>query len=120
MKRNWDLIREVLIEVEALDQSKHQTIVYCLAREDGEAAKAMHALLLWRAGFVKGVDASTLSGDAVVADALTWQGHDLLETMRSKDLWERIKATAKDKGLELTFDTLKAIHKVVLGAILSP
>lgn len=119
MKRNWDVIREVLIEVEALDQSKHQTIDYCPACGDGDPSKAMHAILLWRAGFVRGVDASNVSGAAVMADALTWQGYDLLETMRSKDLWERIKATAREKGLELTFDTLKAIHKVALGAILS-
>ena len=118
MKRNWDVIREVLIEVEALDQSKHQNIEYRLAGDEGSAEKAAHGLLLWRAGFVSGVDASTLSGRAVIADGLTWQGHELLDAMRSKTLWDRIKTTASEKGLELSFDAVKTLSKVALESML--
>lgn len=119
MKRDWEAIREVLIEVEALDQSRHETIDYIRTGSENDYAKAHHGILLWREGFIRGVDASDLAGDAVIAQELTWKGHDLLDTMRSKPLWDRIQAAAKEKGLELTFDTVKALQKIALAAILS-
>lgn len=118
MKRDWDTIRDVLIEVEALDSAQHETIQYGPASESDEPKKEAHGVLLWRAGFIEGIDASDMDGDAVLARGLTWAGHDLLETIRSKAVWERIKATAKDKGIELTFDAVKALGKTALAAII--
>lgn len=118
MKRNWDTIRDVLIEVEALDNARHENIQYGPASESDEPQKDAHGVLLWKAGFIEGIDASDMDGDAVLAQGLTWTGHDLLETIRSKAVWERIKATAKDKGIELTFDAVKALGKTALAAII--
>ena len=117
MKRNWDLIREVLIEVEALDSARFEEIQYGPASESSEPEKAAHGVLLWKAGYVEGADASSMSGDAVLATGLTWAGHELLETIRSKAIWERIKTTAKDKGIELTFDAVKALGSAALAAV---
>lgn len=118
MKRNWDIIRDVLIEVETLDNAKFETIQYGPASESDEPEKDAHGILLWKAGFIEGADASCLDGDAVLAQGLTWPGHDLLETIRSKAVWERIKATAQEKGIELTFDAVKALGKAALAAII--
>lgn len=118
MKRDWDTIRDVLIEVEALDSAQHATIQYGPASESDEPQKDAHGVLLWRAGFIEGMDASDMDGAAVLAQGLTWAGHDLLETIRSKAVWERIKTTAKDKGIELTFDAVKALGKTALAAII--
>lgn len=118
MKRNWDVIRDVLIEVEALDSVQDQTIEYGPARESDEPEKDVHGILLWKAGFIEAIDASDMDGDAIHAQGLTWAGHDLLETIRSKAVWERIKATAKEKGIELTFDSVKALGKAALTAVI--
>jgi len=45
-------------------------------------------------------------------------GHDLLDTMRSTRIWEKIKATAKTKGIELTFDAIKALGAFALKSAL--
>jgi hypothetical protein len=45
-------------------------------------------------------------------------GHDLLDTMRSTTIWEKIKVTGKSKGIELTFDTIKAMAAVALKNLL--
>jgi hypothetical protein len=63
---------------------------------------------------VSAVDASTHSGRALIHPTLTWAGHDLLDTIRSKTVWERIKYTAKEKGIELTFDAVKELGKIAL------
>lgn len=39
--------------------------------------------------------------------------------MRSKAVWERIKTIAEAKGLELTFDSVKALGKVALDWVLN-
>jgi uncharacterized protein DUF2513 len=117
MKRDWDVIRDVLLEVEAHDIEDPNHLMYELSEDAGFTTTAQHALLLWRSGFLNGVDASSLSGEAVLSPSLTWQGHDLLDTLRSKPIWEKIKSIAAEKGVELTFDAVKAIAKVALASI---
>ncbi len=119
MKRDWDVIRDILIEVEALDSAKFEDIRYGPASESDEPEKAKHGVLLWKSGFIEGKESSNMSGEAVSATGLTWAGHDLLQTIRSKTVWERIKTTAKDKGLELTFDTVKELSKLAVAAVAS-
>ncbi len=118
MKRDWDAIRELLIEVEELDEAQHEDLQYGPPSLSGDPVKAYHLVLLWKAGFVEGADASGSEGSAVLATGLTWAGHDLLETMRSKPVWEQIKRTAGEKGIELTFDAVKALGKTALAAVL--
>jgi hypothetical protein len=120
MKRDWDVIRQVLVEVEALDDESRGSATYGRGEEQPEAdsVKAAHALLLWKAGYLEGVDGATTMGPALFAPDLSWAGHDLLDTLRSEAVWERIKITAKEKGLELTFDAVKALGRVALDYVL--
>jgi hypothetical protein len=50
---------------------------------------------------------------------LTWRGHELLDTIRSKPVWEKIKSTVQEKGIELTFDTVIALGKVAVAWIIA-
>lgn len=117
MKRNWDVIREVLLAVEALDPKEFEDLHYNVAADD-EQRTAEHAVLLWKAGFVEGIDASCMDGPYVIASGLTWQGHDLLQTIQSKPVWEKIKTTAQEKGVELTFEVVKRLGSMALDTIL--
>lgn len=120
MKRDWDLIREVLMEVEAINPAGLEDLRFGPLRQSENAAKDTQAVLLWKAGFIEGVDASSIDrGDSVIAQGLTWQGHELLDTLRSKPVWEKIKSTAKDKGIELTFDAVLALGKSAIEALLN-
>nr|WP_186329685.1 DUF2513 domain-containing protein [Variovorax boronicumulans] len=118
MKRNWDVIRELLIEVEALDQAQFEDLQYGAPSVSRNPEKAVHMVLLWKAGFVEGVDSSSDAGDAVIATGLTWAGHDLLETMRSKPVWDQVKKIAQEKGIELTFDAVKTLGRTAFAAII--
>lgn len=119
MKRDWDLIREVLLEVEAIDPSKFEDRRYGPLRQSENAFKDEQAYSLWQAGFIQGVEASSIDqGDSVIAQRLTWQGHELLDTLRSKPVWEKVKTTAKEKGVELTFSAVVALGKAVIESML--
>ena len=50
----------------------------------------------------------------VASPRLTMAGHDLLDTMRSSTIWATIKSTAKKKGIELTFEAIKALGSAAL------
>ncbi|MFZ3289435.1 MAG: DUF2513 domain-containing protein [Telluria sp.] len=120
MKRDWDIVREVLIEVESLSEFERGNSVYEVGGDiEIDSPKNLHALMLWRAGYLTGIDASTLSGPALISPDLSWAGHDLLDTLRSSAVWERIKTTAKEKGIELTFDAVKALGKTALDWVIA-
>jgi hypothetical protein len=119
MKRDWDVIREVLVEVEGLSESTRHAFNYSYDETSSDVARAKceQALLLWKAGFISAIDAGNTEGPAILSPELTWQGHDLLDTIRSKAIWEKIKSTAREKGIELTFDAVKTLGKAALGAL---
>ncbi|WPB58725.1 DUF2513 domain-containing protein [Xylophilus sp. GOD-11R] len=120
MKLNWDIVRDVLGEVEDLPASQQQQFTYVAVwRDEGESAvKARHAFLLRDGGFLKGVDADTMESQTLLAPELTWAGHELLATIRSKVVWERVKAMAKTKGLALTFELVKIGGKMALEQVM--
>jgi Hypothetical protein (DUF2513) len=73
---------------------------------------------LYKAGFIDAIDAGSSDGPAMMSPELTWAGHELLETMRSKPVWERIKKIAADKGIELSFEAVKMLAGRALVAVL--
>lgn len=116
MKRDWDVIRDILIEVEGMSVTERDSFMYGRGRQD--EAHGRHAMLLWEAGFLKGADAYSMAGPALLSPELTWEGHNLLDTIRSKPVWEKVKSTASDKGIELSFDAVIALGKAALVAII--
>ncbi|CAM2198544.1 DUF2513 domain-containing protein (plasmid) [Paraburkholderia kururiensis] len=128
MKRDWDLLRKQLTDIE----SGHDVLTDIpaapkwtddltweaydqIAKEHRslEERLAGHLELLIDSGYVdglqvlRGADGHFSYGRS--APRLTMAGHDLLDTMRSGTIWESIKQTAKTKGIELTFDAIKAL-----------
>jgi Hypothetical protein (DUF2513) len=121
MKRDWDVIREVLLEVEQIPHEARTTFGYQISAGQTavERSRAEHAFLLQEAGYVSALHCSNLdAGNVMLGPELSWAGHDLLDTLRSKPVWERIKTTAKEKGVELTFDAVKALGKVALEYVI--
>lgn len=43
-------------------------------------------------------------------------GHELLDTMRSKPVWERTKKVAAEKGIELSFEAVRLLAVRALAA----
>jgi hypothetical protein len=141
MKRDWDLIRDQLLAIE--EGRDFRTAVIGIAGDpepewkDGQTEaefKAVfdehkaaeerilgHLQLLLESGYIDGVTVGrSLSGEyyyAVSRPRLTMAGHDLLDTIRSRPLWEKITSTAKTKGLELTADVIKALAGTALKAL---
>lgn len=113
MKRDWDVIRAVLIAIEDDNYDEY------LEESENDEAIIKNTVLLIQAGFIDGKVLASLDENAdVYVNDLTWKGHELLDTIRSKPVWEKIKSTAVEKGIELTFDTVKALGAMVIELII--
>lgn len=118
MKLDWELVRLILLELESSADTTTILQPIDIAGYD-RLLVSYHLRLLTEAGLVHG-ECSQPIGEpwCCYATSLTWGGHQLLETMRSKPMWNRIKTVAREKGLTLSFEVIKAVAaKVVAGIV---
>lgn len=116
MKRNMDLVREILLEIE---KSCVSTVIRNL-RIDGYDTEtiAYHCKILHEAGLVS--EYKPIYADnglfAFSVGGLTWEGNDYLDKIRDNTIWKKTKDIIKDKGLPLLFDTIKTISMTIITA----
>lgn len=110
MKRNWDTIRRILLAVEQLPDENSRIINYALPGIDPDEA-AYHMRLLLDAGLIDGLCRNDTVPSWCYATGLTWAWHEFLDRIRTDTAWNRIKTTASDKSLDMSFDTLMAVAR---------
>ena len=110
MERNWDTIREVLIKFEELDPKKGPLQLKDFP-EDRTYEYSYHVELLLEAGLIHGEMSKTLGRHAQSfwADRLTWEGHELLDAIRSDTVWNKTKSSFVKCGLSMTLDLIKRV-----------
>lgn len=118
MKRDLDLVREVLLQIEALPAGPPAQ--YRTSEIDDPVLLA-HFELVIAAGLVNGKIARSQGarGDVISISGLTWEGHEWLEMVRSQALWNEIKSSLMDNGGALTFELTKAVASKLLRARLA-
>lgn len=119
MKRDWDVIRKILMKVEELPS---EDAVVDSDQIDGvdSAIAAYNMRLLLKAYLIEGggrPEGVTNAPPWVYATRLTWGGHELLDNIRRETVWKRIKSIAAEKGVDLSIDVVKAIAKMVIEAL---
>jgi Hypothetical protein (DUF2513) len=136
MKRDWDLIRKQLIDVEEEndlfadappdpvwgEQTEEEFVREMKAHRSIEGRILGHYELLVANGYIDGLTIHRGNDGSFAVSLhtprLTMAGHDLLDTMRSSTIWETIKTTGKSKGIELSFDAIKALGLYALNAVI--
>ena len=117
MKRDVDLIREILIKVEETDFSHLEKNPWRPFHINGyDAAKVEYhvRMILERKFFYEdAIILLTSNHDGTPiskyrADALTNSGHEFLETIRDPEIWRQTKTTAKQMG-SFSITLLKAL-----------
>jgi Hypothetical protein (DUF2513) len=120
MIRDMDLIRELLLKIEALDLPQGATMYAEPADPellvDGYTPDqiAYNLDLLFDGGFVRGDRAMAHFG----ITGLTWQGHELLDDIRDPEVWGKTKTPAKAVagiGVQFLWEIAKAEVKAKLG-----
>jgi hypothetical protein len=124
MKRDMDLIRELLLRIEAgedsfkpqpRETSRPETREEAWAAlEEAEEKLREHLKLLQERGLIEAVH--YLDGEVLV-DRLTWEGHDFLESVRDPEIWRKTKSGVQRVGnasIEFVWEIAKAYGKHVV------
>ena len=116
MKRDMDLVREILLEIE---EQYISTVIYDLEIEGYDMATvAYHCKILHEAGLISAYKAQYAGDDiwSFGVGSLTWEGNDYLDKVRDNSTWSKTKNIIKEKGLPLIFDTIKTISSALITA----
>jgi hypothetical protein len=111
MKRDFDLIRKILTEVESQEAFRH----FHGFEYEGYSVNTVneHIELLIEAGLIEGYVTRFADGETGHNSIrrLTWAGHDFLESMRDDTIWKRVKETVIKPAGGVGFEILKEILK---------
>lgn len=110
MKRDMDLVREILLQVEATGAGK--TIKLDIA-DHGEEEIGLHVERMIGHGLIEGTTVPSGNGPAhrILAyriESMTWEGHDFLDAARNDTIWKKAKKKCLEATGGLAFDALKA------------
>jgi Hypothetical protein (DUF2513) len=109
MKRDMDLCREILRRLEENPDPRRPVEIEIEGRSRQEIVYQIH--LLWQAGLIEAIDASTISAMNYRPQRLTWAGHEFLDAARDDTIWRRGKERVLKGAGGLTFDLLLAALK---------
>lgn len=102
MKLDWDIMREILLAIEATGPDES------LSSEDFadlEAKRVAYHMRLMNEANLIVIATGPGRGDYVV-ERLTWRGHELLEKIRSNHLWAVLSRLQRERDFPLTLDTI--------------
>jgi predicted MarR family transcription regulator len=112
MKRDWELIREILTRLEKTQSSKACLRSDELSDYDADAV-AYQMKMLIQAGLIEGLRGCR----HCTAYSLTWEGHEFLDTIRSKPIWDSATIMLQEKGIEMSIDAFKTAARIAIGGI---
>jgi hypothetical protein len=117
MQRDWDLVRKILLAVEAQQTIMGQVEPASIQGYD-EQNVVYHMMILGQAGFINIRESKSINRPPYcVALLLTWEGQDFLDKIREDNLWQKVKGIARDKGLDLSVDVIKLGAKTAIKAM---
>ena len=113
MKRDSDLIRAILLAVEA---DAHCEVMK-LPHIPGYADEAVyfHGRLLVEKGFLRTHFPDRTGSQPWVCIRLSWEGYDFLDNVRDPTVWKAVKRVATKAG-GWSIDTLAAVAKAMILA----
>lgn len=111
MKRDMDLIRDLMLRVEAGDRTHPPGV--------DEAVVLYHKNLLLEARLASG---NAIRGNdriqVVALSGLTWEGHELLDNIRSDSVWSKAKEKVAESLPSASMDVLKATAAAMVAKML--
>ncbi len=118
MKRDMDLARQILEQIEASSTVGGWIQLSIPDRTSDEVS--YHIKQLNQAGMIDADDVSTMSGFDWRAKGLTWEGHEFLDNVRNETVWRRVKATIQDKGGTASFEIIKELAIEIAKSVFLP
>jgi hypothetical protein len=113
MKRDMDLVREIMLKIEALPAGP--PVLYRMGEVE-DLVLLNHLEMLIEAGLVRGKISRSQGarGDVIGISTLTWEGHEWVDAVRDPRVWNEAKTTLLDNGGSVSFELTKAVATRIL------
>lgn len=109
MKRNMDLVREILIGCEG-DDKWEEVVGRLKSAGYGEEQIGFHVFLMGQGGLLEIINASHMDSHCQGLPLyITWEGYEFLEAARNQTLWNSAKAKIGSILQGLSFELLRAV-----------
>jgi DNA-binding transcriptional ArsR family regulator len=108
MKRDMDLVRKIMLAVEASERPLDSTLI----RISGYNPETIteHMRLLNEAGLIEGISAYSVEHRLKWIELrLTWNGHDFLDAARNENVWTETVLEVRKKSGAVPFEVLKGL-----------
>ena len=106
MERDLDLIRAILLDIEA--RGTPTQLIDPTVEGSNDLQISYHVMLMEDAGLIRATDRSAIGIFRWSAGSLTWLGHELAEYLRDETLWETAKRDVLDASAGgLPFEVLR-------------
>lgn len=119
MKRDWDLVREILFAVEDLPPEATDGLRVSALEAYPPQLVAYHIEMLHQAGLLNAIVEKTSAGTAATANSLTWEGHEFLDSIRQDSIWEKIKGSFTKGQLSLPKSLIEKFGTELLAETVS-
>lgn len=127
MKRRWYVIQNILEHVEAGDlrqfcnSDKYWSYLENIKISDNDYVG--HIEILVDAGIIKNCEVRRdMNGEIILLNVngpfISMEGHDLLDALRDQNVWDRIRDKAKQLGVSLSWEFIKAAVPIVIREML--
>jgi hypothetical protein len=117
MKRDMDLIRKILITLEADPQPYFSRTLEIEGYTNEEIN--FHLMLLNEVGLIEGTDMSAGSEPLFFPERLTWSGFEFLESVKNETVWNEIKKRMSKLG-GFVFELAKPLAIEIAKQYLTP
>ena len=115
MKRDMDLVRLILLEIEKSSEDPRAQIYLEIPNYTSEQV-SYHVMILNDAGLIEACDFSAMGSDNFwCPKRLTWSGHEFLDAARNDSIWNKAKEKASSINFELLKEVLLNITRQQLG-----
>lgn len=114
MKRNLNLIRKILLDIENAPPGKVISASNFNYEEFEELIIAEHLKLLIDAKFLEGKFIQDLLSDGSIEIfcsiyRLTWDGHEFLANAKNDTIWKKVTSQAEEKGESISLFVLNQL-----------
>ena len=109
MKRNMDLVRLILLEIEKSDEEEIQNMEI-----DGYSSEDIkyNAALLKEKNMIDTYQTDIIGNYYI--GSLTWDGCDFLDKVRDNTFWHKTKEVITKKGLPMLVETIKSVATALI------
>jgi hypothetical protein len=108
MERNFNLVRQILLQLEATPPGTMIQKLTCEGFDDATIIE--HVDIMIEAKLLDGSITKTLAGSSgFFLRKITWNGHNFLANAKNDTIWKKVMNEAKEKGSSVSFVVLNGL-----------